>query len=236
MVDGNTVSFDHSYSNDYDGKDASKMTNSSESFGILSQGKTLSVEARSPVARFDTIHYQLTNMHIQPYQLRFVPEQMADERLTAFLEDRFLNTRTSISLSDSSFVDFSVTADPASAATDRFILIFRKWRLIQDPSGIMHEGKPPVAVSGTQTPGKISVYPNPVVNKTIEVIFSNIAPGNFALQLQNSNGQIIREENLAVDGNNFRRSIKVPLIPAGYYNLLIISEDGSKTTLPLLIR
>lgn len=126
IADGNAVAFDEAFSNNIDGDDALKIFNSGENFGILSGGKILAVEAKAPVTTGDTIFYNISNLRQQTYQLRFVPENMQATDLEAFLLDKFLNTVTPVSLKDSSFVNISVTANRASAAPDRFEVVFRQ--------------------------------------------------------------------------------------------------------------
>jgi len=77
------------------------------------------------VMNSDTIFYHLQNLRQQAYQFRFSPVNM-QSGLTAFLIDRFNNTSTIISLTDSSFVDFTIGAGNSSLAADRFMLVFRK--------------------------------------------------------------------------------------------------------------
>ena len=126
IADGNAVAFDEAFSNNVDADDALKIMNSGENFGIQRAGKILAVEAKAPVAVQDTIYYAMSNLRQQTYQLRFVPENMQATDLEAFLLDKFLDTSTPVSLRDSSFANISVTADRASAARDRFEVVFRQ--------------------------------------------------------------------------------------------------------------
>ncbi len=126
MADGNSVAFDESYSNNIDGNDAIKLGNSGENFGIKRAGKTLSIESRSLVNTTDTIYYSMSNMAQRTYQLRFSPENMQSAGIQAFLLDKFSNISTPLSLTDSSFVNVSITSNAASAAADRFKVVFRQ--------------------------------------------------------------------------------------------------------------
>ncbi|MFT3980902.1 MAG: choice-of-anchor D domain-containing protein [Ferruginibacter sp.] len=125
IMDGNRVVFDPEYSNVVGEEDAPKVMNSGENLGVLSQGKKLIVEGRQPVAEADTIFYVMSNLNIQHYQLSFEPRNLGGTGLTAELIDQFLNTRTNISLSDSSYYGFDATSDAPSRAADRFMLVFR---------------------------------------------------------------------------------------------------------------
>jgi len=126
MADGNSVAFDESYTNNIDGNDAIKLLNSGENFGVKRAGKTLSIESRSLLSTTDTIYYSMSNMAQRTYQLRFSPENMRSPGIQAFLLDKFLNTSTPLSLTDSSFVNVTITSNAASAAADRFKVVFRQ--------------------------------------------------------------------------------------------------------------
>ena len=125
-ADGNVVVFDPSFSNDYESSDALKLINTGENFGILSNDKLLAVEARKPLVSTDTIFYNLSNLRHEGYQFRFGPVNMSSVNLEASLVDRFLGTKTPVSLSDSTFINFSVDSNMASAATGRFYLVFNQ--------------------------------------------------------------------------------------------------------------
>ena len=126
IADGNIVAFDRNYRNGYDGNDAVKFMNTGENFGMSKFEKILSVEARRPVVYTDTIFYNLTNLRKQAYEFRFAPENLDIPGLHAYLVDKFHQTTTAVSLSSETDVVFAITDNPASAAADRFMIIFRK--------------------------------------------------------------------------------------------------------------
>jgi uncharacterized repeat protein (TIGR01451 family) len=126
IADGNAAVFDPAFSNNIDGDDALKFLNAGENFGLKRNGKILSIEAKAPVSMFDTLYYNMSNLSQRTYQLRFAPVNMQSAGLQAFLLDKFLNTSTPLSLSDSSFVNVTVTSNAASAASDRFKVVFRQ--------------------------------------------------------------------------------------------------------------
>ncbi len=128
LADGNAVAIDDEFSNGQDADDALKIANTGENFGVARYGKTLSLETRKKVINTDTIYYQLSNLRRQAYQLHFKPEHMAVTGMEARLVDKFLGNSTSVSLSSNTLVDFTVTTDPASAAADRFYVVFKAFR------------------------------------------------------------------------------------------------------------
>lgn len=124
IADGNIVAFENGLGNELNGYDALKILNSGENFGITRDGKLLSVEARNTIDINDTIFYNLKNLRQQTYEFRFAPVNITTG-VTAFLVDRFMNSYTQVSLTDSTFINFAIGAEAASNAADRFILVFR---------------------------------------------------------------------------------------------------------------
>jgi hypothetical protein len=125
-VDGNIAVLDNSFSNAVDNTDGVKTLDPNrENFGLVRNGTDLVLESRQQVVETDTLFYRMTNMKVQDYRLEFFPINMVVPGLSAILVDRYLGTRTAISLSSApSYYQFSVTADAASAAENRFILVF----------------------------------------------------------------------------------------------------------------
>ncbi|HXR84107.1 MAG TPA: T9SS type A sorting domain-containing protein [Hanamia sp.] len=130
IADGNAVAFDQAFSDSIDGDDGMKILNSGENFGILRYGKFLAVEARQLISSNDTIFYKMSNLRQQTYQLRFVPENMETDNVQAFLIDNYLNTATTISLTDTTLVNISITSNAASAASGRFKVVFKTFSVL----------------------------------------------------------------------------------------------------------
>jgi len=126
-ADGNAVVFDAQYSNEVDEYDAVKLMNAGENFGVYRSGYTLSVEARSSLSDFDTVYYRMSGMLTQNYSLKIIPLnfQVYANDYTCELYDKYLNKKTLLSLVDTNTIDVKFLLDPASKATDRFMLIFK---------------------------------------------------------------------------------------------------------------
>jgi hypothetical protein len=124
LADGNIVVLDDAYSDDVDNKDAVKLTNSGENFGIVRQQKMLTIDARKPLQQFDTVYYDIRRLRQQAYRFVFTPEQLSGIT-EAFLEDSYLNQSTPISLLGETQVNFSINADSASFNARRFRVVFR---------------------------------------------------------------------------------------------------------------
>ncbi len=129
IADGNIIAFSSDYTNEYNGDDALKFVNGSANFGIFSSGRLLAVEARNNPSANDTVFYSLTNLRKQGYQFRFIAREIP-VGYNAFLVDRFLQISTPVGLSGNTAINFNVNDDPASAATDRFYIIFQQLQVL----------------------------------------------------------------------------------------------------------
>jgi hypothetical protein len=125
IADGNVVVFGNDFSNEFDGDDALKITSAGENFDLKRNGKLLSIEARSPIINTDTIYYNISHLAQKTYQLRFAPENMESNGMEAFLVDQFLNTTIPVSLTDSTFINITISSNAVSAAAGRFKVIFK---------------------------------------------------------------------------------------------------------------
>lgn len=127
LIDGVTVQFSRSFSNGVDEMDAIKMTNTGENFSIKTDEKLLAAEKMSMPRNNDEIQYDLSQFRAMNYELEFLPENMNVQGLRAFLEDRYLNSYTPVSLTDTTWYSFSISATQSgSFAANRFRIVFKK--------------------------------------------------------------------------------------------------------------
>ena len=124
LVDGNLTNYNNIYSNAVDVNDAWKMPNPGINFGILRTGYNLVVERRSVYTTSDTTFFRMWNMQQCNYRIKFMLKNLNHPGMQAMVVDTYLNTATLIGLNDTTFYNFSVTTDPASATEDRFRLIY----------------------------------------------------------------------------------------------------------------
>lgn len=124
VVDGALVLFDNGYSTAVDDNDATEINNWDENIAIEREGKHLAIEGRPVIMEKDTIQLFMNNMKQQDYEFEFTPAVFSNPGLKAELIDNYLNTRTLLSVTSPTVVAFTVTADAASAATDRFKVVF----------------------------------------------------------------------------------------------------------------
>ncbi|MFI5159252.1 MAG: hypothetical protein ACHQF4_10330 [Sphingobacteriales bacterium] len=216
LVDGDLTQYDPSYSNSVDGMDARKMSNFSENIGMIRGTTTLVIERRHTIENTDTIFYKIWNLSLtRNYQLQFNPSNMLQPGLTAFLQDRYMNTNTPVSLTDTSFVNFSINADPASSDAYRFRLIFTTAAV---------GGALPVVFTGERA------YQH---NSAVNIDWSTATENNmkdYAVQ-RSADGShyseigTVKANNLPA--NNYTYSDGSPLTGVGYYRIMSTGLDGN---------
>ncbi len=279
LVDGNAVAFDPAFENSLGSDDAVKLENFGENFGINSNNRILSVEARSPVLDSDTIFYTFSKLRQQPYQLRFAPANMSTSGLTAYFIDQLTHSSRALSLSDTTVVDFSITADPASMEPGRFYVVFKQagpvpvsaidisgirnssgyhtitWKVLNENDIARYElergtdgnnfgriktsnptnnnsGNPVyhyideqplngdnfyrvravsfggqvqystiIKITSLKAAPSISIFPNPAVDRILQVKFINQPAGNYQVKLINKLGQVVYSNFVRVSSN-----------------------------------
>ena len=126
LYDGILQQFDETYSNDVDAMDAAKMGNMNENIAIKKSNKLIAIESRKNLSASDTIFYSLGQVRLTNYQLEFIPDNISQFGVEGYLEDSYLNTRTPISMTDITTVNFTVNASAGSYASDRFRIVFKQ--------------------------------------------------------------------------------------------------------------
>jgi len=124
IADGVNVRYDDVYSALVDVNDAKEMENWDENIAINREAKRLAIESRPVILVRDTIPLFISNMKQRSYEFEFIPSSFTNIGLKAELIDKFLNTRTLLSVVDTVRVNFTVTTDAASKAADRFMVVF----------------------------------------------------------------------------------------------------------------
>ncbi len=124
IADRVTAVYDNTYSVAVDSRDAKEISNWDENIAISRDGKRLAIESRPVITKSDDLPIFMNNMKKQKYEFEFTPLVFSNTNLKAELVDHFLGTRTPLSITAPTVVSFTVTADAASSATDRFKVVF----------------------------------------------------------------------------------------------------------------
>jgi methionine-rich copper-binding protein CopC len=83
---------------------------------------------------------------------------------------------------------------------------------------------------------RIAVFPNPVINKTINISFSNQSAGRYNIQLINALGQIALNKTEMLDAAPQTKKISLGnQLPSGNYQLKIIAPDGKTIVTAIVV-
>lgn len=126
LADGALLEFDSRFSSGVDIEDAFKFLNVNENAGWWRDGKLLAVERRPVPTEVDTLFLRISRLAQRTYTWQFAL-RMDPTRLTIpVLQDLFTGTERVLTVDSSTTVSFTVNAQPLSAASDRFRIVFRK--------------------------------------------------------------------------------------------------------------
>ena len=219
IVDANTVVFNNTYSNDIGTEDAIKINNTAENFGIQKAATSLIIEGRKIIAENDTIAYTLSNLKPSTYTLEIIASNVYSDGTTAFIEDSYTGIATPIQLQSSTSINFDVNSTPASCASNRFKVVFKK--TTAQPS------------SNNNT---ISIITNPIQQHTANLRFTNMQMGNYQISLVDNKGAILfTTQQMHTGGNNIYPIKIANTIKNGIYHLQIITTQKNQQTLPIVI-
>ena len=215
LLDGVREVFDKTYAAGVDNYDAKKITGFDVNLGITINNEILAVEKRPlPVAN-DVVALKLWNTAAGNYSFEIEPANLPSSVQYVYVKDNYLNTYTPVSVSATTTINFSITGDAMSAATNRFSIVFTS-----------------VAIA----PGKslITIYPNPVQNGYIRLQMNNMPKGNYVVRLVNSIGQtILTREIIHAEGTSIE-TVGVNKIK-GAYLVEVINPDNSKSVNKVII-
>jgi hypothetical protein len=216
LTDGALAAFDPAFSNAVGKEDATKMTNAGEVVSISNGKSLLSIDARQMPAENDTIFLNIAKLTKPQYTLQIFSQKI--NGIKAYLEDKYLKTSHSLSMSDTNKIAFNITADAASFDANRFRIVFGKSDLQQ--------------IVTAKTTG-LKVFPNPVKDQQIHLQLSGAEKGSYTLRLINAQGQLVQRQLLAYDGitNNIVITLSKKLTSGIYYLQLAGKESYNQNIL-----
>jgi hypothetical protein len=208
-----------------DAEDAHKLENMHENLAILNDGVSLTADAR-PVSKMqEPIALRTWNLSAGAYRFEANVEGMADRGLKAFLEDRHTGTRTPLKMEGGiTSIDVAIGQDAASHAEDRFRIVFEKEAVNASPTSEPEGEK-----------RTMSIYPNPLTGRTLNVRLQNLRAGDYTLQLIANDGRIVALKNIRHEGGTSVYRVELgAVLSKGLYQLKRLNDDGSIETLRLI--
>ena len=124
LADGNLIQFDNHFNAGVDMQDAIKLSNVYETIGLANGTTSLAINRRPILASRDTIFLNFSRNRQRKYQFEFVAGKIQRDNLAGFLEDQYLKKLTPLNMDGITKVDFEVSSNPLSAASNRFRVLF----------------------------------------------------------------------------------------------------------------
>ena len=210
VVDGVVAVFDNSFSLNYGDEDTRKMQNEKENIAINEAlAGNLAIDGVPLPQEGAAIKLKLSNLKAnKTYRMQFDGSYLnSSNTLQPYLVDAFFHTQTPIT--GSNFI-YSFTVDSSNADyDDRFSISFKS--VTNTP------------IVSIPTSGKISVFPNPVKGKLLNIKLSNVASGNYILCLYSVLGKEVYSKS--INYNQGAQNYFLPLsneIAAGAYTLKVV--------------
>ena len=206
LADGTFAQFGNNFSASVDLDDALKFGNVNESFSIVRNNIALSAERRPALGLNDTIYLKLVNIKPRNYQFVFESTGLAQTGMTGYLEDRYLQTSTQVSLSGLTTINFSINAAAASSVTNRFKIVFKQdlHTLPVTISSIKAYQKNSNIAVEWKVENEINMLKYDVEKSTDGILFAPVNTTNVT-GLNNTSDTYSWLDVKAVQGNNFYR-------------------------------
>lgn len=177
-IDGAVALFGSNFSNSLNAQDVDKLSSSGENLAFVRENKNLAIETLAPVATDDVLFVKTLQFQADKSYTFKVNTENFDTTVSAKLVDLYLNTETSLDLTQPSFVNFATTSDANSYASDRFKIVFNSAAL----------------GTGTFTGSAIAVYPNPITNSQFSIALPSNVSGKVTVSMSNMLGQVVYNE------------------------------------------
>lgn len=191
---------------------------------IMRDGSQLSVERTTMPGINDTIFYHTSGLRKQQYSIKLIPENFRNG-FEAVMHDRYQGMSWTINLSDSTEISFTVTDEAASAAPNRFMLVFNR----QLPATNFGD-----EVSLPKE-NMFTVMPNPVTGKVLRLQFNNDEGGRYQVSLLSQSGQVVNSTSVFLNKGKSVQSLAVGNIPAGTYLLKVATAETIYTKVIVIL-
>ena len=320
VIDAVLTTYAVSNTNAIDEFDAGKLANyNTENISIRRGTNEFSIERREIINTTDTIFLSISGMAVKNYQLDLRTQLLDHPALTGILMDGFNGAQIPFDLNGNTVYGFSVTADPATFAINRFIIVFKitvplpvtftsikatqqnnpvagqlphiavEWKVDNQMNITAYEVEKSadgrtfskvttqlvVGANGTSVTynwldlnafsgnnyyrvrsignggevkystivnvnignahSVIAVYPNPVINRQLNIQFSGMDKGVYNLRLISASGQSVFVTKLTHTGGSALHLVKLGNCAAGNYRLEIVKPDNSRLVKALVV-
>ncbi len=210
-MDGATLVFGNNFKSSVGIEDAVKLANSTDNLSIVEGNTALSIDARKPATSGDIIPLQLQQLSTAKYQLTVDASAYQSNGLTAYLEDKYLQTTTELSTGISNF-SFDVNATVESSYKNRFSIVFKAAKLASVAQTLINVG--------------YELYPNPVTSNDVNVKVSNTDAIKYIVEVYNTLGQLVVTKTIQHNGGVAVYPVKLNSVTNGMYKVVVKAENA----------
>ena len=197
-------------------EDALKMSNFGENMSIRNGTNLLAIEKR-PLRTIDTLAIQTDGLLNRAYTLVFNPTQF-DAGVKAQLIDHYLNLTYPIATLNKTTYAFSVDANAASKASNRFELRYSNSSL---------------GIGNTSNIETVSVYPNPTRDAQVFIAMHNQAAGIYQVQIVNAMGITVQQYDMNYE-KGMRPMVDLSNAAKGVYYLKLSNAQKEQVVVKII--
>jgi hypothetical protein len=197
-----------------DRNDALKFSNINETMSLVRNGYPLAAERSERLSETDTLFIKTVRITQRRYELEILPAGINDAALTAWLEDSYLQTSLPVDLYNKSVVEFTVDGNAASAAANRFRIVFKRSSVL--PVTIISVNatlRNKEVLVNWVVANEINIHRYEVERSADGIYFTSIAKTDAAA------GGTLQYQYNVID--------RQPLTGYNYYRIKYIDENGS---------
>lgn len=216
LADGVLAEYNHLYNDSVTLEDAYKLTNIRENLGLSRYTSTLAVERRPIISLDDTLYFKLWKTTQRHYQLEFIAINLYRPGMQAFLQDSYLGTNTTLSLTGTTKINFSINANKLSSDIRRFKLIY-KTIIAQSPLPVTFTN-----IQAQQVNNKVSI--DWKVENEINIARYEVERSGYGsdFKLLNSLGVIGVNNSF----NSYKSLDHSPVAGNNFYRIKSVDKDG----------
>ena len=197
-------------------EDAAKMNNFGESMSIKNGTALLAVEKR-PLNNIDTLFINTEGLTNRNYRLVFNPSQF-DPAVKAQLIDHYQNLTYPVAIQQKTVYDFTIDANAASKAKDRFELRYSNSSL---------------GIGNTSNIETVSVYPNPTRDAQVFIAMHNQAAGIYQVQIVNAMGITVQQYDMNYE-KGMRPIVDLSNAAKGVYYLKLSNAQKEQVVVKII--
>ncbi len=213
VADAATIAFGKDFSVGQDEYDAIKLINPDENLSIRNGWINYGMESRPLPMQTDTVMLHMSNMLSKNYILEIEGKDFANNStLESYLIDKHLNTKTLLDNKGSIQVNYDIDSTAASAASNRFYLVFNNKKVVL-----------PISNNSLE----VKLTPNPAT-EYVQVNYSAKEKGNTTIRVIGTNGQTITTVNMG-EQENGQYQLPINKLASGIYTVEVIVGKEKQT-------